>query len=70
MTASNTISGNGLILYLKTDNINSMLQNVLKMGHKVEEELRLNPNSLKQEFSLRDLDGYYITISDYHQYEG
>ena len=40
------------------------------MGYPVEEEVHLNPNSRKKEFSLRDLDRYYITITEYHKYEG
>jgi len=28
-----------------------------------EEEPHLNPNTGTKEFSLRDLDGYYVTIS-------
>ena len=34
----------------------------------IEDELGKNPNSGKLEFSLRDLDGYYLTISEYHKF--
>ncbi|MDF3025989.1 MAG: glyoxalase [Fluviicola sp.] len=63
-------AGNGLILYYKTDNLVAIRQNIEKMRYPVEEEIHLNPNSMKKEFSLRDLDGYYWTISEYHTYEG
>ena len=70
MTNPAIAPGNGLILYYKTDNWEAIRQNVEKMQYPVEEEVHLNPNSMKNEFSLRDLDGYYWTISEYHRYEG
>jgi catechol 2,3-dioxygenase-like lactoylglutathione lyase family enzyme len=62
--------GNGLILYYKTEDINAIRHNVEKLGHPVEEEIHLNTNSTKKEFSLRDPDGYFLTITEYHNYEG
>lgn len=70
MRNRNVISGNGLILYYKTDDINLVRKMVSKMGWPVEEEIHLNSNSTKMEFSLRDPDGYYLTITEYHEYEG
>jgi len=70
MTNPNDISGNGLILYFRTENMNVIRQNVEKMGYSVEEDIRLNLNSRKMEFSLLDPDGYYLTISEFHKYEG
>ncbi|NEN25205.1 glyoxalase [Cryomorpha ignava] len=66
----NIISGNGLVLYCKFDNINLVREKLQKMGWPVEEEIHLNSNSTKMEFSLRDLDGYDLTITEYHEYEG
>lgn len=60
--------GNGLILYFRTDNMNIIRQNIRKMGGSVEEDIHLNSNSTKKEFSLIDPDGYYLTISEYHKY--
>jgi predicted enzyme related to lactoylglutathione lyase len=62
--------GNGLILYFRTENMDVIRQNVKKMGSSVEEDIHLNPNSRKKEFSLRDPDGYYLTITEFHKYEG
>ena len=62
--------GNGLLLYFRTENMNAIRQNVENIGSIVEEDIHLNPNSLKKEFSLRDPDGYYLTITEYHKYEG
>lgn len=62
--------GNGLLLYFKTDDLDSIRRNVQKIGYPVEEDIHLNPNSTKMEFSLRDPDGYYITVTEYHKYKG
>jgi hypothetical protein len=43
-------------------------KNVEAMGYIIEEEIHLNPNSLKKEFLLRDQDGYYLTVTEYHKY--
>ena len=70
MTNPNITPGNGLILYYKTANLDRIRQNIEKINYPIEEDLHLNPNSGKQEFSLRDKDGYYWTITEFHNYEG
>ncbi len=70
MTNPGITPGNGLILYSRTENLNLIRQNAEKMGCPVEEDIHLNPNSTKIEFSLRDPDGYYLTITELHKYEG
>ncbi len=70
MTNPNIAHGNGLILYFRTENMNAIRQNVEKIGASIEEEIHLNTNSAKMEFSLRDPDGYYLTITEFHKYEG
>ena len=70
MTNPNITPGNGLILYFRTENMDIIRQNVEKIGAQVEEDIHLNPNSTKMEFSLRDPDGYYLTITEFHKYEG
>jgi len=62
--------GNGLILYFRTKAIQAIRANCDAIDHPVESEIQLNPNSGKKEFSLRDPDGYYWTISEYHAYGG
>jgi predicted enzyme related to lactoylglutathione lyase len=69
MTNPTITPGNGLILYFRTDNMNAVRQNVEKLGAIVEEDIHLNPSSLKKEFSLRDPDGYYLTITEFHKYD-
>ena len=70
MADSSITPGNGLILYFRTGNMNIIRNNVAQMGISVEEDIHTNPNSTKQEFSLRDPDGYYLTITEFHRYEG
>jgi catechol 2,3-dioxygenase-like lactoylglutathione lyase family enzyme len=70
MTDPKIMPGNGLILYFRAENMIDIRQNVEKMGYPIEEDIHLNPNSTKREFSLRDPDGYYLIISEFHEYEG
>ena len=70
MTNQAITPGNGLILYFRTENIHIIRQNADKTGSLIEEDIHLNTNSTKKEFSLRDPDGYYLTITEYHEYEG
>jgi catechol 2,3-dioxygenase-like lactoylglutathione lyase family enzyme len=63
------IPGNGLILYFRTDKMEIIRKNIEDIGCIVEEEIHLNPNSLKKEFSLRDPNGYFLTITEYHTYK-
>lgn len=62
--------GNGLILYYKTDDMETIRHNVQTLEYPVEDEIHVNPNSGKKEFSLRDKDGYYWIITEFHRYEG
>jgi len=70
MANPDIVPGNGLILYFRTEHMNAIRQNVEKIGGAVEEDIHLNPNSRRKEFSLRDPDGYYLTITEFHRYEG
>jgi len=70
MTNPTITPGNGLILYFKVDNLSVIRQNVEEMNYSVEEDIHQNPNSTKKEFSLRDPDGYYLIITEFHNYEG
>src|SRR4030095_11919595 len=70
MTNPNITPGNGLILYFRTENMNAIRKNVERIGATIEEDVHLNSNSGKMEFSLRDPDGYYLTITEFHKYEG
>ncbi|MGV8963165.1 MAG: glyoxalase [Candidatus Saccharimonadaceae bacterium] len=70
MTISTIMVGNGLILYFRVENIYEIRHNIEKIGSKVEEDIHINTNSLRKEFSVRDIDGYYLTVTEFHHYEG
>lgn len=70
MTDPSIPPGNGLILYFRTENMITIRQNVESMGGRVEEDIHLNPNSHKKEFSIKDPDGYFLIITEFHRYEG
>lgn len=55
--------GNGLILYFKVDDLDEIWANAQRLNATIEEEPHVNQNSGKKEFSLRDLDNYYLIIS-------
>ncbi len=70
LTNQNKGAGNGLMLYFRTDNMENIKKKIDEFGDVVVEEVHLNPNSLKREFSLKDIDGYYLTVTEFHIYEG
>ena len=70
MTNPTITPGNGLLLYFRTENMDDIYQNALQMGCAIEENIHLNSNSLKKEFSFRDPDGYFLTVTEFHKYEG
>ncbi|HYJ92183.1 MAG TPA: VOC family protein [Pyrinomonadaceae bacterium] len=55
--------GNGLLLFFRVDNFDGSLTNARELVSHLEEEPNLNANTGTMEFSLRDPDGYYVTIS-------
>ena len=57
-------NGNGLILYVRVDDLDAIWQNANKANATIEYAPRLNPNSGEQEFAIRDIDGYYLLISN------
>ena len=55
--------GNGLLLFFRVDDFEAILHNARKLVDEFAEEPNQNPNTGTQEFSLRDPDGYFVTIS-------
>jgi hypothetical protein len=55
--------GNGLLLFFRVDDYEMVLKRARALVDRFEEEPHLNPNTQTREFSLRDPDGYYVTIS-------
>ena len=55
--------GNGLLLFFRVDNFDVALPRARALVSRLDEEPHVNPNTRTPEFSLRDPDGYYVTIS-------
>ena len=55
--------GNGLILYLRVDDLGTVWRKALELNAVIESEPAVNPNSGKMAFALRDPDNYYLLIS-------
>ena len=64
MTDSRMAVGNGLILYFRVSNFEKNWSNAVRLKLAIEQEPHRNENSGQQQFILRDLDGYYIIISE------
>jgi catechol 2,3-dioxygenase-like lactoylglutathione lyase family enzyme len=55
--------GNGLLLFFRVDDFDLSLHRARALVDRLEEEPHVNPNTRTREFSLRDPDGYYVTLS-------
>ena len=55
--------GNGLLLFFRIDDFDMALQRARALVTQFEEEPNVNPGTRTPEFSIRDPDGYYVTIS-------
>jgi len=63
MSPAHAQAGNGLLLFFRIDDFDMALRRARALVARLEEESHLNPNTETLEFSLRDPDGYYVTIS-------
>ena len=55
--------GNGLLLFFRVDDYDDALARARMLVSDFDEEPHLNPSTETMEFSVRDPDGYYVTIS-------
>ena len=55
--------GNGLLLFFRVDDFEMALKRARALVTDLAEERNTNPGTETEEFSLRDPDGYYVTIS-------
>jgi predicted enzyme related to lactoylglutathione lyase len=62
-TPDRATPGNGLLLFFRVDDFDMALRRARALVTRLEEEPHLNPSTQTMEFSLRDPDGYYVTIS-------
>jgi catechol 2,3-dioxygenase-like lactoylglutathione lyase family enzyme len=63
MSPDNGKPGNGLLLFFRVDDFDRALARARALGTRFEEEPHVNPSTRTMEFSLRDPDGYYVSIS-------
>ena len=63
MSPESAQPGNGLLLFFRVDDFDRALPRASALVARLEEEPHRNPNTGTTEFSLRDPDGYYVTIS-------
>jgi catechol 2,3-dioxygenase-like lactoylglutathione lyase family enzyme len=56
--------GNGLLLFFRVDDFDKALKRARALVTRFEEEPHVNPSTETREFSLRDPDGYYVTMSE------
>jgi hypothetical protein len=50
-------------LFFRVDDFDMALQRARALVSRLDEEPHVNPATQTKEFSLRDPDGYYVTIS-------
>ncbi|HET8636173.1 VOC family protein [Fulvimonas sp. R45] len=55
--------GNGLLLFFRVDDFDAALERARGLVSRFEEAPALNPATGTLEFSVRDPDGYYVTVS-------
>jgi len=55
--------GNGLLLFFRVDGFETALTSARALVSRLDEEPHVNRSTGTMEFSLRDPDGYYVTIS-------
>ena len=63
MSPDKATPGNGLLLFFRVDDFDLALTRARALVTRFEEEPHVNPNTQTKEFSLRDPDGYYVTVS-------
>ncbi len=55
--------GNGLLLFFRVDDLDAALPRARALVSQLDEEPHMNSGTRTMEFSLRDRDGYYVTVN-------
>jgi hypothetical protein len=63
MSPDKALPGNGLLLFFRVDDFDAALRRARTLVSGLAEEPHVNPSTETKEFSLRDPDGYCVTIS-------
>lgn len=69
MSRDEATPGNRLLSFFRGDDFDMALKRARGLVARLEEEPHANPNTRTQEFSVRDPDGYYVTISAFSSLE-
>lgn len=64
LSGSSRYRGHGLILYFRVNMLEPVWQRAQELRPDIEYAPRINPNSGKMEFALKDPDQYYLIISE------
>jgi catechol 2,3-dioxygenase-like lactoylglutathione lyase family enzyme len=56
--------GNGLLLFFRVDDFDQSVSRARVLVGQLQEEPHTNPATGTREFALRDLDGYYVMVSE------
>jgi hypothetical protein len=63
MSPDRATPGNGLLLFFRVDDFDLAVERAQRLVARFDEQPHVNPNTRTKEFAVRDLDGYYVTIS-------
>lgn len=63
MSPDRATPGHGLLLFFRVDDFDEALQRARELVSRFEEEPHVNSNTGTREFTIRDLDGYYVSVS-------
>jgi hypothetical protein len=63
MSPDHGTPGNGLLLFFRVNDFDLALQRARSLVTRLDKEPHVNPSTQTKEYSLRDPDGYYVTIS-------
>jgi len=63
MSPDEASPGNGLLLFFRVDDFAEALRRARGLVPRLEEYPHVNPNTRTKEFSMRDPDGYYVTVN-------
>lgn len=67
MSPDKALPGNGLLLFFLVDDFDRALKRARALVARLDEEPHLNPSTHAREFSIRDPDGYYVSISAFSE---
>ena len=64
MSPDHATPGNGLLLFFRVHDFDVALLRARGLVTRLEEQPHVSMNTRTREFAVRDLDGYYVTISE------